>query len=209
MIALGTIAPDFTAETTIGSVNFHEYVGDSWCVFFSYPRNFSGVCMTELGMGSRMQDVFAARNTKLLAISIADSQKQKDWSSDFAGVQGCDLNFPLVADPNAEVATLYQMMHPAHAEGITCRSLFIIDPNKKIRFYAMYPASVGRNFDEIVRIIDSLQVTDKHGLATPANWTPGNTAVIPPAMADDAAKVKYPQGFDTLAPYLRMTTVPK
>lgn len=205
-IELGGIAPDFTANTTMGEIRFHDWIGDQWCVFFSHPRDFSAVCMTELGWVSRMQTEFSARNAKALGLCIATVEKHHEWSADFNGAQNCELNFPLVADPDGRIADLYGMVHPQHAAGVTTRSLFIIDPACKLRMFAMYPTSVGRNFTETLRIIDSLQLTARSGLVTPVNWQSGEAAVIPPSMSSEQAEAKFPDGFTTITPYLRTVT---
>lgn len=207
-ISLGCIAPDFSAESTAGPLNLHDYIGDGWCVFFSYPRDFSAVCMTELGLVARLQPELQARNAKALALSIGELQKHHAWSTDFAAGQGCELNFPLVADPDGAIAARYGMVHPEHAAGITSRCLFIIGPEHKIRMYAMYPTGVGRNFAEVLRILDALQLGAKHTLVTPANWQPGEPAVIPPTVSDEVARERFAQGFDARTPYLRFVRPP-
>lgn len=207
-IALGCTAPDFTADSTAGSLRLHEYVEGRWCLFFSYPRDYSAVCMTELGLVARLKPELDRRNVRALAVSIAELGKHREWSADFDAAQGCALNFPLVADPAGDVARLYGMVHPEHAPGIASRCLFIIDPEKKIRMFAMYPTSVGRNFDEVLRIIDSLQFNGKHALVTPANWRPGERAVIPPGVSDEAARARFPDGYESVTPYLRLVEPP-
>ena len=204
MTALGTIAPDFTAETSEGEISLHDYIGDSWCFFFSHPRDFSAVCMTELAQVARLKDDFDRRNVKRLGLSIVPLSKHTEWAPDFAEVQGCELNYPLVADSDGEIARLYNMMHEEHMAGVTCHCFFIIDPAKKIRMSAVYPTTVGRNFDEVLRIIDSLQFTAAKGLVTPQGWQPGDKAVIPPALNDEQAKQKFPKGWESPAPYLRL-----
>ena len=204
MIELGTIATNFTAQTTQGEITLHDYVGDSWCFFFSHPRDFSAVCMTDLAQVSRLQAAFDQRNVKRLGLCIAPLEKHTEWALDFTAVQGCALNFPLVADSNGEVAQLYNMIHDEHMKGVTCRCFFIIDPNKKIRMSVVYPTTVARNFDEILRIIDSLQFTATKGLVTPQGWQPGEKGVIPPSLNDEQAKAKFPEGWESPAPYLRL-----
>ena len=206
-IQLGSVAPDFTAQTSEGEISLHDWIGSEWCVFFSYPRDFSAVCMTELGLVSRLQPELAKRNTKALALAMTSAEKHKEWVPDFLA-QGCALNFPLVADPDGTIAGLYHMLHPQHAEGVTPRCLFIIDPNRKIRMAAYYPTSVGRNFEEVLRIIDSLQLNGRHGLTTPANWRPGEDAVIPPNINDEQARAKFPD-HSRVMPYLRMVRPPE
>jgi alkyl hydroperoxide reductase subunit AhpC len=207
-ITLGSIAPDFTAESSAGTLNLHDYIGEHWCVFFSHPRDFSAVCMTELGLVSRLKPELDRRNARALGLSIATVEDHIAWSRDFAQAQGCALNFPLVADPGGEIAGRYGMLHPQHAAGVTSRCLFIIDPAKKVRMFAVYPTSVGRNFDEVLRVLDSLQLTVKHALVTPANWRPGERAVIPPSISDDVARERFPAGFESVTPYLRLVDLP-
>jgi len=204
MPALGTVAPNFEASTTEGDITFHDYIGESWCFFFSHPRDFSAVCMTELAEVARLQDEFDQRNVKRIGLSIVPLEKHSQWSAEFPKVQGCELNYPLIADTDGEIARLYDLMHEAHMAGVTCRCFYIIDPNKKIRMSAVYPTTVGRNFDEIIRIIDSLQFTASKGLVTPQGWRPGGQGVIPPALNDEQAKAKFPKGWESPAPYLRL-----
>ncbi len=207
-IALGSIAPDFSADSSAGPLGLHEYIGSHWCVFFSHPRDYSAVCMTELALVSRLKPDFDRRSAKALGLCIAKVEDHLEWSRDFESAQGCSLNFPLVADPSGEIAARYGMIHPEHAAGVTSRCVFIIDPAKKIRMFAMYPTSVGRNFDEVLRVLDSLQLTGKHGLVTPANWQPGERAVIPPSMPDNIARDRFPEGFQSVTPYLRLVDPP-
>lgn len=208
-IELGSLAPDFNAKTTEGEIRFHDWIGEQWCVFFSYPRDHSAVCMTELAVVSQIQPQLARRNAKALGVCITSIEKHHDWSADFPTAQGCSLNFPLAADPDGNIASLYGMVHPQHAGGVTSRCLFIIDPARKLRMFAMYPTGVGRNFDEVLRIIDSLQLNARHGLTTPANWRAGELAVIPPGVSDEQAQAKYPSGYNSITPYLRVVKPPE
>jgi alkyl hydroperoxide reductase subunit AhpC len=207
-IALGSTAPNFTAQSTTGELNFHDFIGESWCLFFSHPRNFSAVCMTELGYVSRLKPELDRLNTKALGLSIVELDQHTRWAPEFEDAQGMALNFPLVADANGEIADLFGMIHPEHMAGVTCRCFFIIDPQHKIRMYSIYPTGVGRNFEEILRIIKALQTSDRHGLVTPVNWQPGDLAVIPPKVSDELARERYPEGWKTITPYLRLVEVP-
>jgi thioredoxin-dependent peroxiredoxin len=207
-IELGGIAPDFSAETSTGAIRLHDWQAGEWCMFFSYPRDFSAVCMTELSAVARLRDELAKRKTKALGLSIVTAQRHGEWLPDFPAAQGCELNFPLVADPAGEIAALYGMVHPKHAEGVTARSLFLIDPAHKLRFYAMYPTGVGRNFDEALRILDAMQLNGRSGLTTPAGWRPGEDAVIPPSVTDEQARGKYGDKIRNVTPYLRMVPPP-
>jgi thioredoxin-dependent peroxiredoxin len=203
-IALGATAPDFTAQSTHGEIRLHEYIGDSWCLLFSHPRVYSAVCMTELAEVSRLKDRFDQRKVKPLGLAVIELDQQLAWTQDFPNTLGRELNFPLIADPAAEVAVLYGMIHPQHAAGVASRAYFVIDPAKTIRLFALYPTTVGRSFDEILRCIDSLQYTAKRGLVTPAGWQPGDKGAVPPALNDQQAKVKFPQGWEAVTPYLRL-----
>ncbi len=204
---IGDEAPDFTAETTQGSISFHEWLGDSWGVLFSHPRDFTPVCTTELGMVARLKPEFDKRNTKVLALSVDPLDAHNKWSKDIAETQGEAPNFPLIADEDKKVADLYDMIHPNASDTATVRSVFIIGPDKKIKLNLTYPASTGRNFQEILRVIDSLQLTAKHKVATGSDWKQGEDVIITGAVSDDEAKDRFP-GFTTVKPYLRYTAQP-
>ncbi len=208
-LRLGDTAPDFTAETTMGPVRFHEWAGKSWVVLFSHPRDFTPVCTTELGYVARLKGEFDKRNVKCIGISIDPVDSHKGWIKDIKETQGYEPNFPIIADPERKVANTYGMMHPAHDEVYTVRTVFVIDPNKKIRLMITYPQTTGRNFDEILRVIDSLQLTDAHKVATPVNWKQGEDVIIVPAVTDEEAKTRFPKGWKALKPYLRLTPQPK
>ena len=203
-LRLGDTAPDFTAETTQGPVKFHDWIGDSWAVLFSHPRDYTPVCTTELGYVARLKGEFDKRHVKTIGLSIDPVDSHKGWMKDIKETQGHEPTFPIVADPERKVANLYGMMHPAHDEVYTVRTVFVIDPKKKIRLTITYPQTTGRNFDEILRVIDSLQLTDGHRVATPVNWKQGDDVIIVPAVTDEEAKVKFPKGWKTLKPYLRL-----
>jgi len=207
-LQLGDIAPDFEAETTAGKLRFHEWLGTSWAVLFSHPKDYTPVCTTELGYTAKLKSEFDRRGVKAIALSVDSVQDHVGWSKDIAETQGCAVNFPIIADPEFKVANLYGMVHPKASDRFTVRSVFVIDPNKKVRLTITYPASTGRNFDEILRVLDSLQLTDRQKLATPVNWQPGQDAIIVPSVSDDEAKKLFPQGFKTIKPYLR-TVQPK
>lgn len=200
---LGDTAPDFEADTSEGRIKLHEWLGDSWGVLFSHPADYTPVCTTELGYTAKLKDAFAKRGAKVLALSVDSVEDHRGWSKDIEETQGYKVNFPIIADTDRKVATLYDMIHPKADNTATVRSVFIIDPNKKVRLTITYPASTGRNFDEILRVLDSLQLTDKQKLATPVNWKPGDEAIIVPSVKDEEAKKLFPQGFKTLKPYLR------
>jgi alkyl hydroperoxide reductase subunit AhpC len=206
---LGDTAPDFTAETTQGNVRFHEWLGSSWGVLFSHPKDFTPVCTTELGAASKLQPEFEKRNVKVIGLSVDPLGSHKDWAKDIQDTQGTALNFPVIADPDRKVSTLYDMIHPAASDTFTVRSVFVIGPDKKIKLTLTYPASTGRNFDELLRVIDSLQLTAKHKVATPVNWKQGEDVIIVPAVSDADAKQQFPQGWKTLKPYLRVVPQPK
>lgn len=208
-LRLGDKAPDFTAETTDGEVNLYEYLGDSWGVLFSHPADFTPVCTTELGEVARLKPEFEKRNVKVLGLSVDPLDSHKGWVGDIEETQGTALNFPLIADDDRKVSDLYEMIHPNANATETVRSVFIIGPDKTIKLIITYPASTGRNFDEILRVIDSLQMFDKHTVATPVNWRPGDDVIIPPTVADDVAKGKFPKGWKTLKPYMRVTPDPR
>lgn len=208
-LRLGDIAPDFTADTTEGKIKFHEWLGGSWGVLFSHPRNYTPVCTTELGYTAKLKPEFDKRNVKAIGLSVDKLEDHHGWSKDIEETQGTALNFPLIADPDKTVANLYDMIHPNASDTFTVRSVFIIDPNKKIRLQLTYPASTGRNFDEILRVIDSLQLTDGYKVATPVNWKQGEDVIIVPSVKDEEAKQLFPQGFKTIKPYLRTVPQPK
>ena len=208
-LRLGDIAPDFSAPTTEGPIKFHDWAGSSWVVLFSHPRNYTPVCTTELGYTSKLKGEFDKRNVKAIGLSVDKLEDHHGWSKDIEETQGIALNFPLIADPDKTVANLYDMIHPNASDTFTVRSVFIIDPNKKIRLTLTYPASTGRNFDEILRVIDSLQLTDKFKVATPVNWKQGEDVIIVPSVKDEDAKKLFPEGWKTLKPYLRVVKQPK
>jgi alkyl hydroperoxide reductase subunit AhpC len=207
-IQLGDTAPDFTAETTEGRLNLHEYLGDTWGLLFSHPADFTPVCTTELGEFARRKEDFTARGTKLIGVSVDPVESHRRWSADIAETQGQGLNYPLVGDEDRSVATLYGMIHPNASETATVRAVFIIGPDKKVKLTLTYPASVGRNVDEIIRVLDALQLSSRYSVSTPVNWADGDDVIISPAVPDDVAKEKFPRGFRTLKPYLRLTPQP-
>ncbi len=207
-IQIGDIAPDFTAESTEGTIRFHEWIGDKWCVLMSHPKDFTPVCTTELGTVARTRADFEKRNAKVIAVSVDDVPSHKGWVGDIEDTQRTKMNFPILGDPERKIASLYGMIHPKANDTLTVRSVFFIDPNKKVRAMITYPASTGRNFDEILRVLDSLQLTDRYQVATPANWKDGDDCVIVPSLSDADAKPKFPKGWKALRPYLRMTPQP-
>ena len=207
-IRLGDTAPDFTAKTTEGEINFHEWIGDSWAVLFSHPKDYTPVCTTELGMAARLKPEFDKRNTKIIGLSVDPLDSHEGWAKDIEETQGAKLNFPMIADSDRKVSDLYDMIHPNASDTFTVRSVFVIDPNKKVKLTLTYPASTGRNFDELLRVIDSLQLTADYSVATPANWKDGDDCIIVPAVSDEDAKEKFPAGFRTVKPYLRLTPQP-
>jgi len=202
------MAPDFTAQTTEGPISFHQWLGESWGVLFSHPRDFTPVCTTELGEVARLKSEFDKRHVKVIGLSVDPLDDHKRWANDIKETQGHALNFPLIADGDRKISNLYDMIHPAANETFTVRSVFVIGPDKKVKLTITYPASTGRNFDEILRVIDSLQLTAKHSVATPVNWKQGQDVIIAPAISDEDAKKKFPAGFKTLKPYLRITKQP-
>ncbi len=207
---IGDPAPDFKAITTqSGELNFSEWQGQDWVVLFSHPADFTPVCTTELGQVAKIKPEFDKRNVKTIGLSIDPLESHKGWSEDIRETQGHAPNFPIIADPERKVADLYGMMHPAHDEVYTVRTVFVIDPKKKIRLMITYPQTTGRNFDEILRVIDSLQLTDAHKVATPVNWKQGEDVIIVPAVSDEEAKTRFPKGWKALKPYLRLTPQPK
>ena len=207
-LRLGDIAPNFTAETTLGNIDFYEWLNDKWAVLFSHPADFTPVCTTELGYTAKLKDEFDKRNVKAIALSVDGIQSHHDWIKDIEETQNVTLNFPIIADNDRKVAELYDMIHPNETEKFTVRSVFIIDNNKKIRTIITYPPSTGRNFVEILRVIDSLQLTSNYSVATPVNWVDGDDVVIAPTINDEDATAKFPKGFKKIKPYLRLTPQP-
>jgi len=215
-IRIGDEAPDFTAETTEGTIRFHEWIGDKWAILFSHPKDFTPVCTTELGYMARLKPEFDRRNTKIVGISVDPVSDHARWVADIKETQGYAVNYPLIGDGDLKVAKLYDML-PANAAGgkrtavdnATVRSVFVIGPDKKVKAMLVYPMSTGRNFDEVLRLLDSVQLTAKHTVATPVNWQPGQDVIIPTSVSDDDARKKYPQGFKTQKPYLRTVQQPK
>jgi thioredoxin-dependent peroxiredoxin len=208
-IRLGDIAPDFTAQTTEGEIKFHEWIGNGWAILFSHPKDFTPVCTTELGYMARMKPEFDKRNVKIIGLSVDPLDDHRKWSKDIEETQGTAPNYPLIADPDRKIANLYDMIHPNANNTLTVRSVFVIGPDKKVKLTITYPASTGRNFDEILRVIDSLQLTSKHSVATPVNWKNGEDCIIVPALSDEDAKKKFPQGWKPIKPYLRLVSQPK
>ena len=208
-LRLGDVAPNFKAQTTEGEIDFHEFLGNSWGVLFSHPADYTPVCTTELGRTALLKDEFAKRNVKVLAVSVDPLEKHRGWVNDINETQNCQVDFPLIADENREVATLYDMIHPNASATATVRSLFVIGPDKTIKLTLTYPASTGRNFNEILRVIDSLQLTSRHSLATPANWNQGEDAIVVPAVSTEDAIRKFPKGVRVVKPYLRYTPIPE
>jgi alkyl hydroperoxide reductase subunit AhpC len=208
-IQIGDIAPDFEADTTEGHIKFHQWIGDRWCVLMSHPKDFTPVCTTELGRVANLKKEFDKRNAKAIAVSVDDVKSHKGWIGDIEETQKAKMNFPIIGDPDRKVANLYGMIHPNANDTLTVRSVFFIDPKKKVRAMITYPASTGRNFQEILRVLDSLQLTDNYQVATPADWKEGDDCVIVPSLTDpDEIKKKFPKGHRALKPYLRMTPQP-
>src|ERR1700743_2601507 len=208
-LRLGDIAPDFEQDSSIGRIKFHEWLGDSWGVLFSHPADFTPVCTTELGLTAKLAKEFDKRNVKTIALSVDTTEHHVDWIKDINETQAASVGFPILADGDRKVSQLYDMIHPNANETLTVRSLFVIDPKKKVRLIITYPASTGRNFDEVLRVIDSLQLTDNYQVATPGNWKHGDDVVIGPSLKDeDVIKQKFPKGYKALRPYLRMTPQP-
>lgn len=207
-LRLGDEAPNFTAETTAGTVNFHEWLGDGWGILFSHPKDFTPVCTTELGAVAKITDDFKKRNVKVLAVSVDPLDSHKGWVNDINETQKCTVQYPIIADPDRQVANLYDMIHPNALDNMTVRSVFVVGPDKKIKLTLTYPASTGRNFDEILRVVDSLQLTAKHQVATPANWKDGEDCIIVPAVKDEEIPSKFPKGHRAVKPYLRYTPQP-
>lgn len=207
-LRLGDIAPNFTAETTQGTIDFHEWLGDSWGMLFSHPADFTPVCTTELGKTALLKDDFAKRGVKVIAVSVDDLASHNKWVPDIEEVNGVTVNFPIIADGDRNVATLYDMIHPNASEKATVRSVFIIGPDKKIKLTLTYPASTGRNFTELLRVIDSLQLTSNYQVATPADWKEGEDTIVVPAVSTEDAITKFPKGVKVVKPYLRYTPQP-
>lgn len=208
-LRLGDIAPDFTAATTAGTIRFHEYLGAGWGVLFSHPADYTPVCTTELGRTALLKEEFARRNVKVLAVSVDALDRHHGWIRDINETQACEVDFPIVADEDRNVATLYDMIHPNASETFTVRSLFVIGPDKKIKLTITYPASTGRNFFEVLRVIDSLQLTARHSVATPANWQQGDDVIVVPSVSTEEALKKFPKGLNTVKTYLRFTPQPE
>lgn len=207
-LRLGDVAPDFTAETTEGTINFHEWLGNSWGVLFSHPADFTPVCTTELGEVAKLREAFQKRDVKVLAISADPLDSHQNWIGDINETQNTVVNFPLIADPDFKISNIYGMVHPNYTDKFTVRSVFVVGPDKKIKLLITYPASTGRNFDEIIRVIDSLQLTAKYSVATPANWKQGDDVIISAAVKDEDVAAKFPKGHKRIKPYLRTTPQP-
>jgi len=208
-LQLGDIAPNFQADTTEGPIDFYNWSEGSWVVLFSHPKNFTPVCTTELGYTAKLKPEFDRRGVKVIGLSVDPLEKHELWAKDIEETQGTALNFPLIADSDRKVADLYGMIHPNASDTLTVRSVFVIGPDRKIKLTLTYPASTGRNFDEVLRVIDSLQLTSKHQVATPVNWKNGEDVIIVPAVSDEAAKAKFPDGWKTVKPYLRVVPQPR
>ena len=217
-LRINSEAPDFTAETTQGKIQFHEWIGDGWAILFSHPKDFTPVCTTELGYMARLQPEFAKRNCKVIGLSVDPVSNHGKWAADIEETQGHKVNYPMIGDPELKIAKAYDML-PAEAgetcegrtpaDNATVRNVFMVGPDKKIKAIFVYPMSSGRNFDEVLRLLDSLQLTAKHNVATPVNWKPGDDVIIPPSVSDEQAKQKFPKGWKTLKPYLRVVAQPK
>jgi alkyl hydroperoxide reductase subunit AhpC len=208
-LRLGDIAPDFEADTTIGPIKFHQWLGNSWGVLFSHPKDYTPVCTTELGYTAKLKPEFDKRGVKAIGLSVDSVADHHGWAKDIEETQGQKVNFPMIGDADMRVANLYGMIHPNASDRFTVRSVFVIDPNKKVRATFTYPASAGRNFDEVLRLIDSLQLTDQHKVATPVNWKKGEDVIIVPSVSNEDAKKLFPQGWKELKPYLRVVPQPK
>jgi alkyl hydroperoxide reductase subunit AhpC len=207
-LRLGDPAPDFTAETTEGTIRFHEWIGDGWAILFSHPRDFTPVCTTELGEAARLKPEFERRNVRIIGLSVDPLGSHREWAQDIRETQGHALNFPVIADADKKVSDLYDMIHPNASDTFTVRSVFVIGPDKKVKLTLTYPASTGRNFTEILRVVDSLQLTAKYKVATPVNWQHGEDVIIVPAVSDDDARTLFPKGWKTVKPYLRLVPQP-
>jgi len=208
-IQLGQTAPDFTQDSSDGRISFHQWLGDSWGVLFSHPKDFTPVCTTELGETARLKPEFDKRGVKVLGLSVDSTANHAAWADDIKETQGHALNFPMLADTDRKVSTLYGMIHPEADPTLTVRTVFVIDPQKKVRLTLAYPPATGRNFEEVLRVIDALQLTDAFKVATPVNWEPGDEVIVAPSLPDEEAKQRFPGGFRTLKPYLRMVADPK
>lgn len=208
-LQLGDIAPDFQADTTQGHIHFHEWLGEGWGVLFSHPKDFTPVCTTELGTVAHLKGEFDKRNVKVVGLSVDSVDSHVKWEADIAETQGAAVNFPMIGDPDKTVANLYGMIHPNASDTMTVRSVFVVGPDKKVKLSITYPASTGRNFDEILRVIDSLQLSAKFSVATPANWKPGEDVIIGAAVTDEEAKQRFPNGWKTIKPYLRVVPQPQ
>ncbi|MFM7793780.1 MAG: peroxiredoxin [Microcystis panniformis] len=207
-LQLGDIVPDFTQDSSAGPISFHQWVGDSWVVLFSHPADYTPVCTTELGTVASLKSEFERRNVKVIALSVDSAESHRGWINDINETQKTTVNYPIIADGDRKVSDLYGMIHPNSLNNLTVRSVFIIDPNKKLRLTITYPASTGRNFNELLRVIDSLQLTDNYQVATPANWTDGGDCVVVPSIPTEEARSKFPKGVEEIKPYLRMTPQP-
>ncbi len=208
-LQLGDTAPDFKAETTMGPIRFHDWIGDGWAVLFSHPKDFTPVCTTELGEVAKLKPEFEKRGVKVIGLSVDPVADHRRWAGDIEETQGTALNFPLIGDADRKISDLYDMIHPKANDTLTVRSVFVIGPDKKIKLTITYPASTGRNFDEILRVIDSLKLTAKHQVATPVNWKRGEDVIIVPSLPDEEARKKFPKGWKALKPYLRIVKQPK
>lgn len=206
-LLIGDTVPNFKVLTQQGEIDFHEYINGSWVLFFSHPADYTPVCTTEMGKTASLKSEFEKRNVKAIGLSTDGVEDHHGWIKDINETQNTDLTFPIIADTDHSVAKLFQMIHPGESATAAVRSVFIIDPNKRLRLTMTYPMNVGRNFDEIIRVIDALQTADTHGIATPANWKKGDKVIIPPSVTNEVAKEKFPQGFDEVRPYLRYTTI--
>jgi alkyl hydroperoxide reductase subunit AhpC len=217
-LRIGDVAPDFTAETTQGTIHFHDWIGDGWAILFSHPKDFTPVCTTELGYLAKLKPEFDKRNCKVIGLSIDTVEDHQRWTKDIEETQDCTLSYPLIGDDNLEVAKLYDMIHPnasgtasgrTAVDNATVRAVFLIGPDKKIKLMLMYPMSTGRDFNEVLRALDSCQLTGKHTVATPVNWRPGEEVIIPPSVSDETARTKYPSGWRAPKPYLRYVSHPR
>jgi thioredoxin-dependent peroxiredoxin len=208
-IQLGQVAPDFEQESSAGKIKFHDYLGNSWGILFSHPKDYTPVCTTELGEVARLTPEWAKRNVKVIGLSVDTADRHAGWEKDIEETQGQKVNFPMIADEDKKVSALYGMIHPEADPSVTVRSVYVIDPAKKVRLMLVYPPSAGRNFEEILRVVDSLQLTDSHKVATPVNWRDGDDVIIVPSLSDEDAKTRFPEGFKTLKPYLRIVKQPK
>ncbi len=207
-VRLGDVVPDFTAESTQGTIKFHEWLGNNWAILFSHPKDFTPVCTTELGAVAKLKDQFAQRGVKVVALSVDSTDDHKKWVKDINETQNCVVDYPIIGDVDRRVAMMYDMIHPNALDNLTVRSVFIVGPDKKLKLTLTYPASTGRNFDEILRVVESLQLTAKYSVATPADWKPGQDCIISPSVPDADVPAKFPKGSKTIKPYLRTTPQP-